>query len=149
MSFRCTAVPWPLNSTDSPLFSGFLFAFCSFFRAMFASDQRSAAYYRMASANKYMQHTQTHVIDGVEIRALSALRGHFLDLSRTFLFASSATVPACLDLSRGEPARWPTRGLRKRRLMRNRLNVGAFMPASEYETLTRRLCGQKLRLYIR
>ena len=30
---------------------------------------------------------------------------------RTVLFASSATVPACLDLALGGPARWPARGL--------------------------------------
>ena len=41
-------------------------------------------------------------------------------------------------------------GRRKRKSMRNRLNVGTFMSASEYEALIiRRRCGTKLRLYIR
>ena len=49
-----------------------------------------------------------HVIIGLEIRAL---RCPFLDVWRTFSFASSSTLPACLDLTRGGPARWLTRGL--------------------------------------
>ena len=36
-------------------------------------------------------------------------------------------------------------GRRERRSMRNRPNAGTFMPASEYETLIRRRCGDKLR----
>ena len=58
-----------------------------------------------------MYDDQMHVIDGVEIRALSALCGPFLVSRRTFSFASSATVPACLDGTRGGPARRPARGL--------------------------------------
>ena len=54
-----------------------------------------------------MYDAQMHVIDGVEIRALSALCGPFLVSRRTFSFASSATVPACLDGTRGGPARRP------------------------------------------
>ena len=38
---------------------------------------------------------------------------------------------------------------RKRRSTRNRLNVGAFTPAPEYQTLIRRRRGKKLRLYLR
>ena len=34
----------------------------------------------------------------------------------------------------------------KHRSKRNQLNIGAFMPASEYETLIRRRCGKKRRL---
>ena len=53
-----------------------------------------------------------HVIAGLEIRVLSALGDLFIDARWTFLFASSATVPACLDLTRGRgPARSPARGL--------------------------------------
>ena len=40
-------------------------------------------------------------------------------------------------------------GRGKRRSMRNRLNVGMFMPASEHETLIPRRRGKNLRLYIR
>ena len=37
-------------------------------------------------------------------------------------------------------------GQRKPKSKRNRLNGGTFMPASEYETLIRRRCGEKQRL---
>ena len=46
-----------------------------------------------------------HVIAGLEIRVLSALRVIFIDARWTFSFASSANVPACLDGSRQAPAR--------------------------------------------
>ena len=52
-----------------------------------------------------------HVIAGLEIRVLSALRDLFIDARWTFSFASSDTMPACFDLTRGGPARWPARGL--------------------------------------
>ena len=49
-----------------------------------------------------------HVIGRVEIRALSALRDPLLDSRRTFWFPSSTIVTACVDLTRGGPARQPT-----------------------------------------
>ena len=51
-------------------------------------------------------------VEGGEMRALSALRGPFLDSRRTltFSFASSATVPAWLDLTL-EGVLWPARRL--------------------------------------
>ena len=52
-----------------------------------------------------------HLIAGLEIRVLSALRGHFVDARWTLSFDSSATVPARLDGTRGGPARRPARGL--------------------------------------
>ena len=52
-----------------------------------------------------------HVIAGLETRALSALRGRFIDARWTFSFASSATKPVCFDDTRGGPARRPSRGL--------------------------------------
>ena len=55
--------------------------------------------------------TQNRVAAGLESRVLSALRGSFLDARRPFSFASSATGPACLDLTRAGPARRPARGL--------------------------------------
>ena len=81
----------------------------------------------------------------------SALRGLFLDSRRTFSSASSATVPACLD-GTGEGLRGGlpegSCGRRRRRVMRNRLNVGTYAPASEYEMLIRRRYGIKVRLCI-
>ena len=52
-----------------------------------------------------------HVLAGLEIRVLSALRGPFIGESWTFLAASFATVPAFFDGTRGRPARRPARGL--------------------------------------
>ena len=50
-------------------------------------------------------------IAGREMRALCTLRGPFLDATRRVSFSSSVTVLACLDFTRGGPARWPARGL--------------------------------------
>ena len=51
------------------------------------------------------------LVAGLGFRVLSALRGPFIDTRRTVSFASSdTTVPACLDLTRARPARWPARG---------------------------------------
>ena len=52
-----------------------------------------------------------HVIDGVEIRALSKLCGPLLNSRRTFGFFSSASIHACFDGTWGGPDRWPARGL--------------------------------------
>lgn len=51
-------------------------------------------------ANKYTYEVQILVIIRMEIRALSALRGPFLDARRIFLFVSCVTVPARRDLAR-------------------------------------------------
>ena len=52
-----------------------------------------------------------HMIAGLEIRVVSALRSLFIDARWTFSFDSSATVPACLDDTREGPARRPAREL--------------------------------------
>ena len=52
-----------------------------------------------------------HVIAGLEVRVLSAHRGLLIDARWTFSFASSTTVPACFDGTRGGSARRPARGL--------------------------------------
>ena len=67
--------------------------------------------------------------DQKKIGVLSALRGLFLDARRTFSFASSATGPACLDLTRVGLARWPARGLVRlvpAQIYANRLNIGMY-----------------------
>ena len=59
--------------------------------------------------------------------ALSGLRGAFFDAIRIFSFASSTTVPACLGLTPGRPARCLLErscARRKRRRMPNQPNVG-------------------------
>ena len=42
-----------------------------------------------------------HVIAGLEVRELSALRGLFIDTKWTFPFASPATMPAGFNGTRG------------------------------------------------
>lgn len=49
------------------------------------------------------------VVASLEFRGRSAIRGPLADARRTISVASSATVPACLDLTRGGPAQWPAR----------------------------------------
>ena len=88
-----------------------------------------------------MHEVQNRVVEGVGKRALSALRGPFLDSRWTFSFASSATVPACLDGTRIGPPRRPARGLvlpaSSQMYMRNRLNVGTYGLAFEYLVMKR------------
>ena len=77
----------------------------------------------------------------MEIRALSALRGPFLDSKRIVSFASSVTVPTYLDGTRIGPPRRPARGLvlpaSSQMYMRNRLNVGTYGLAFEYLVMKR------------
>lgn len=54
-------------------------------------------------------HTQMRVVAALEVGPLSALRGTCFDARWILSFASSATVPACPDISRGGPARRPAR----------------------------------------
>ena len=60
---------------------------------------------------RYIWDTKMHVIDGLEIREVSVLRGRFIDAMWTCSFVSSATVPTCFDGARGGPARRPARRL--------------------------------------
>ena len=76
--------------------------------------------------------------DRLEICTLSAPRGPFRVSRRTFSFASSGTVSACFDGTRGGPAQGAFRGLVRSASSQgyaNRLNVGMFIPASEDEIL--------------
>ena len=86
-----------------------------------------------------MWQIQNRVVEGVEIRVLSALRSPFLDSRRAFSFASSPPFPPA-STAPGEVLHAGllegSCGLRRRRDMRNRLNAGTYAPASEYETLT-------------
>ena len=56
---------------------------------------------------KWKYEMQNRVVEGGGKRALSALRGPFLDSRRTFTFAYSATVPTCY---RRRPGRTCTEG---------------------------------------
>ena len=80
-------------------------------RAGIKNTNRSTYYMMIPSRYRYIYRIPRIVLyHGLEFRVLSALRDPFLDAGRTLSFASSATVPACLDLTWGGPTRWPARG---------------------------------------
>ena len=77
-----------------------------------------------------------HVIDGVEIRLLSALRGPFLDARRTFFICFFRYLLSCPHASTSSGkglrcvvacSRARAAGRRKRRSMPDRLNVGEML----------------------
>ena len=59
---------------------------------------------------RYMLDAQIRLVAGLGFRVV-ALRGLYIDTRGTVSFASSATVPLFLDLTRGGLTRWPARGL--------------------------------------
>ena len=91
--------------------------------------QSEALYKRSASLMDMCDVPRIVSSQDLQFRVLSALPGRCLDARRTFLFASSAAVPACLHLTRGGPALCfglleGSCGRRKRKSMRNQPNVG-------------------------
>ena len=81
-----------------------------------------------------------HVIDGEEIRALSARLGPFSTRGGPFRLLLPPTCPPASTAPGGGLHGDLLEGLcgrRRRRCMPNRLNVGTFMPASDHQTLVR------------
>lgn len=78
-----------------------------------------------------------HVIAGLEFRAVFALRGMFINARWTFAFASSATVSAFVDGTRGGCARRPTRGIVRTPWAHKYAKPSECRPADRFRNITR------------
>ena len=104
-------------------------------------SQRQIGSYVDIHSSKYIGYPESCRREtGIPIECSSRFAAIFLDARRTFSFPS-AIVPAFLDL----PGEGLAGGLqRMRKSIQNRLIFDTFTPASEYEALVRRRCGEKI-----
>ena len=90
---KVDAIPWHILGKRIPFMSGSVHAPLPIHSSLHTTRyKRGFSIFAYAPHYIFMKDTQMHVIVGVEIPALSALLGPFLDAMLVFV-SSSATVP--------------------------------------------------------